>query len=62
MFGIPKLFVKFWWPLFFALNIRLFLAKIHIAIPKCSEEGGVHRLKRNNLIFTASLMVGGDSL
>ena len=26
-FGSPKLYVKFWWPLFLALKTRLFFAK-----------------------------------
>ena len=49
--GIPKLYVKFWWPIghcfwpwkpdFFGLQNPTFLAKIHIFIPKCTEgEGG----------------------
>ena len=36
-FGIPNFFVKFWWPLFFAIKYTfLFLnvAKIQIFIPK----------------------------
>ena len=28
--GIPKLYVKIWWPLFLALKARLFFIKIHI--------------------------------
>ena len=35
-----KLYVKFWWPLFLAYKIRLFLAKSGILIPKCLEGGG----------------------
>ena len=41
--GIPKLYVKFWWPLFLAMKFTflfLNLAKIHIFIPKCTEGGG----------------------
>ena len=41
-FGIPKFYVKFWWPLFLAMKFTflfLNLAKIHIFIPKCTEEG-----------------------
>ena len=40
-FGNPKLFVKFWWPLFLALNFTflfLNLAKIQLLIPKYTEE------------------------
>ena len=37
--GIPKLYVKFQWPLFFALKTRLFLANSDIIIPKCTEGG-----------------------
>ena len=40
--GIPKLYVKFWWPLFLAMKFTflfLNLAKIHIFIPKCTEAG-----------------------
>ena len=39
----PKLYVKFWWPLFLALKftfLSLNLAKIQIFIPKCTEGGG----------------------
>ena len=42
-FGIPKLDVKFWWPLFLAMKITLLflkLAKIHIFIPKSTYGGG----------------------
>ena len=41
--GISKLYVIFWWPLFLANKctfLFLNLAKIHIFIPKCTEEGG----------------------
>ena len=40
--GIPKLYVKFWWPLFLAMKFTflfLNLAKIHIFIPKCTKGG-----------------------
>ena len=42
-FGIPKLYVKFWWPLFLAMKFTfLFLnsAKIQIVIPKSTEGEG----------------------
>ena len=41
--GIPKLYVKFWWPLFLALKFTflfLNLAKIQIFIPKSAYGGG----------------------
>ena len=38
--GIPKLYVKFLWPLLLALKIRLFLAQSNIFIPKFTEGGG----------------------
>ena len=47
--GIPKLYVKFWWPLFLATNVTFSfqnLAKIHIFIPKCTEEEGVHKFRK----------------
>ena len=59
-FGIPKLFVKFWWPLFLAMKFTflfLNLAKIHIFIPKCIEGGwggstGLGNIpKKNNIFF-----------
>ena len=40
--GIPKLYVKFWWPLFLAMKFTflfLNLAKIHIFIPKSAYGG-----------------------
>ena len=37
---IPKLNVKFWWPLFLALKTRLFLAKSDNKSPKCAYGGG----------------------
>ena len=40
--GIPKLYVKFWRPLFLAIKFTflfLNLAKIHIFIPKCTKGG-----------------------
>ena len=45
MFGILKLFVKFWWPLFLAIKFTfsflfLNLGKIQIFIPKSTEGGG----------------------
>ena len=42
--SIPKLYVKFWWPLFLAIKFKFLLqnlAKIHIFIPKCTEGGGL---------------------
>ena len=42
-YGIPKIYVKFWWPLFLALKFTflfLNLAKIHIFFPKCTEGVG----------------------
>ena len=48
--GIPKLYVKFWWP--------LFLAKSHIFIPKCIKGGGSNGLgiiPEKYHFFTASL-------
>ena len=39
--SIPKLYVKFLWPLFLKFSVLfLNLAKIHILIPKCSKERG----------------------
>ena len=38
--GSPKLYAKYWWPLFLALKTRPFLAKNDIFIPNCTEEGG----------------------
>ena len=52
--GIPKLYVKFWWPLFLAMKFTflfLNLAKIHIFIPKCTEE--------KNIFFICFLSVSG---
>ena len=56
---IPKLYVKFWWPLFLALKTRLFLAKSDIFIPRCNEGGstGLGNIpKKNTISFSASLM------
>ena len=41
--GIPKLYVKFWWPLFLAMKFTfsfLNLGKIQIFIPKSTKGGG----------------------
>ena len=38
--GSPKLYAKYWWPLFLALKTRPFLAKNDIFIPNSTEEGG----------------------
>ena len=47
--GIPRLYVKFWWPLFLAIRFTflfLNLAKIHIFIPKSAKVGGgVHQFR-----------------
>ena len=44
MLGIPKLYVKFWWPLFLAMTFTflfLNLGKVQIFIPKSTKgEGG----------------------
>ena len=51
--GIPKLYVKFWWPLFLAMRFTflfLNLAKIHIFIPKSAYGGstGLGNIKKNS--------------
>ena len=43
MFGIPKLYVKFWWPSFLAMKFTflfLDLAQIHNFVPIGGREGG----------------------
>ena len=37
---VPKLYVKFQWPLFLALKIRFFPTKSDIFIPKYTNGGG----------------------
>ena len=63
-FGIPKLYAKLWWPLFLAMKFTflfLNLAKIHIIIPKCTEEGGrggstgLGNIPKKTLFLVASL-------
>ena len=63
--GIPKLHVKFWWPLFLALNFSflfLNLAEIQIYILKCTEVlVGVHQIMKyswkTNIFFSAALRI-----
>ena len=63
IFAIPKLYVKFWWPLFLAINLAflfLDLAKIQISIPKSAYGGGSTGfgiISKKNSFFTASLML-----
>ena len=61
--GIPKLYVKFRWPLFLAMKFTflfLNLGKIQILIPKSIEGGGQVRRFRNHSqtkqFFIASLI------
>ena len=47
-YGVPKLYVKFWWPLFLALKFTflfLKLAEIQIFIPQSACGGGVRRFR-----------------
>ena len=37
--GIPSLYVKYWWPLFFCLENSISFAKSDIFPPKCTKEG-----------------------
>ena len=66
MFDIPKLYVKLWWPLFFAMKftfIFLNLAKIQIFIPKSAYGGGggeVLGIIPKKSFFTASHRSSGD--
>ena len=61
--GIPKLYVKFWWPLFLAIKFTflfLNLAKIQIFIPKSAYGGGggstgLGIIPRKKHFFTAFL-------
>ena len=66
-FGIPKLYVKFWLPLFLAIKFTflfLNLAKIQIFIPKNAFGGvglTVQELLLKNSFFSASLICGMSS-
>ena len=67
MFGILKLFVKFWWPLFLAIKFTflfLNLGKIQIFIPKSTEGGWGLPVKelflKKNSFFSPSLRGGDD--
>ena len=46
--GIPKLYVKFWWPLFLVTKFTFLFQKdkIHIFIPKYTKGGRVHRFRK----------------
>ena len=61
-FGIPKLYVNFWWPIFLPIkftSLFLTLAKIHIFIPKSAYGGGgppvLELFLIKNSFFSASL-------
>ena len=72
-FGIPKLYVEFWWPLFLALKFTflflnlalkftflfLNLAKIQIFIPKSAYGGGTSLgiIPKKKQFFSSSLKI-----